>query len=317
MNCATRLTLALSLIAACFVRGQEDSGVKTAKMLYLEEPRRSLTAYFPDDWKASDLRPALVIFRCRIPVQREHFRKAGMVVVKPQTAPVNSGKLPAMSLEEIAAAAKPRDQVADTKSAIRFLRANSAKLGIDPEKIVATGTSGGGDLALQSHLNRAFEHASDDRSVSCSPDALVLYCPAFDGIDIWYVKAAPFRQRTQAEAPSFVPLLGRFVADAGEGFVKPVDHRAKLIELAAMLGREQRIAEAEIAKFQEILKLFNERDWQLLHPVEDALKMSASRILTRDRPLPPTLILFGDRDHLYAHQTAFVERRRSWDNNLS
>ncbi len=310
MKFPARLTFVLCLLAICAARAQNDSNVKSAKMLYLEEPRRSLTIYYPDDWKASDRRPALVIFRCRIPAQRKHFRKAGMVIVKPQTAPVNSGNLPAMSLEEIAAAAKPRDQVADTKSAIRYLRANAEKLGIDPQKIVATGTSGGGDLALQSHLNRDFEHPQDDRSLSCSPDVLVLYCPAFDGIDIWFVKAAMFQQRTKAEAPAFVPLLDRFVADAGEGFLKPLDHRAKLIELAAMLGREKGIEEPEIAKFQKILELFNERDWQLLHPVQDALKMSASRLLSSDRPLPPTLILFGDRDHLYAHQTAFVERAK-------
>ena len=37
--------------------------------------------------------------------------------------------------------------------------------------------------------------------------------------------------------------------------------------------------------------------------------MSASRILTQE-PLPPTLIMFGDRDHLYAHQKAFVDKAR-------
>ncbi len=37
--------------------------------------------------------------------------------------------------------------------------------------------------------------------------------------------------------------------------------------------------------------------------------MSASRILTRD-PLPPTIILFRERDHLYQYQRAFVKRAR-------
>jgi poly(3-hydroxybutyrate) depolymerase len=174
---------------------------KTGGMVYLKEPRRTLTIYYPDDWKASDRRPALVIFRCNIPEQREHFRKLGMVVIKPQTATVNSGRLPKMTLEEIAKAAKPRDQVADTKSAIRFIRANAEQLGVNPAKIVATGTSGGGDLALQSHLNRSFKHVQDNKAVSCSPNALVLYCPAFDGIDIWFVKTATILERTKAEAP--------------------------------------------------------------------------------------------------------------------
>lgn len=303
--------ISAGLIASAAAGGvamAQEAEAKTGSMRYLEEPRRTLSIFYPDNWAATDKRPALVIFRCRIPEQREHFRKLGMVVIKPQTAPVNSGNLPKMTLEEIAAAAKPRDQVADTKSAIRFIRANAEKLGIDPEKIVATGTSGGGDLALQSHLNRAFEHESDDKTISCSPDALVLYCPAFDGIDIWFVKSEELRRRTKAEAPSFFPHLGLFANLDGE-YAQPVDHRAKLIELAASSGKENSIDPAEIERFQKILEIFNERDWQLLHPAEDALKMSASRILTED-PLPPTLMLFGTRDHLREPQEKFVEHAR-------
>ena len=88
-------------------------------------------------------------------------------------------------------------QVEDTKSAIRFVRTNAGRLGVDPQRIVATGTSGGGDLALQSFLNRTFEDPQDDRSISPRPNALVLYCPAFDGIDIWFVKTETILQKTK------------------------------------------------------------------------------------------------------------------------
>ncbi len=283
---------------------------KTGSLVFKQEPRRKLIIYYPDNWKAADKRSALVIFRCRIPYQREHFRKRGMVIIKPDTAPVNSGKLPGMTLEDIAASPKPRDQVADTKSAIRFIRQNAAKLGIDPNKIVATGTSGGGDLALQSHLNRAFEDPQDDRSVSPSPNALVLYCPAFDGIDIWFVKNATLLERTKAEAPSYIPLLSRFIRNTTDEYAQPLDHRAKLIELTATLGAEKNFPSTEIKAFQSILELFNNRDWQLLHPAADAMKMSASRILTKE-PLPPTFILHGDRDHLLQYQTAFVRQAKA------
>jgi len=279
--------------------------VKTTGMIYKAQPRRTLGVYFPDDWKESDKRPALVIFRCNIPEQREHFRKLGMVIIKPQLAPVNSGRLPGMSLEDIAAAAKPRNQVEDTKSAIRFIRANAGKLGIDPEKIVATGTSGGGDLALQSYINTAFEDPQDDRSISHQPNGLVLYCPAFDGVNIWFVKSENLLQRTKAEAPAFLPLLPKFVVDTSEEYAQPKDHRENLFKLAAELGQENKIEEKQVAAFVSILKLFNQRDWQLLHPADDALRMSATRLLT-DKPLPPTLIMFGTRDHLHEHQTAFV-----------
>ena len=75
---------------------------ETMTLVYKSKPRRTLTVYYPDDWKATDRRSALVIFRCRIPAQREHFRKLGMVIIKPQLAGVNSGQLPKLSLDEIA-----------------------------------------------------------------------------------------------------------------------------------------------------------------------------------------------------------------------
>lgn len=282
---------------------------KTGSYVYREAPARRLTIYYPQGWQQADLRPALVIFRCNIPEQRKHFLERGMVVIKPATAPVNSGRLPSMRLEEIAKAAKPREQVMDCKSAIRFIRANAKKIGIDPKKIVATGTSGGADLALLTHLNQSFVHPEDDQSVSASPDALVLYSPAFDGLDIWFVKSADFYPRLKAEAPAFAPLLERFVTPLDSGYIQPLDHRAVLLELADELGRERGIPGKQVAAFKDILSLLNKRDWQLLHPVKDALKMSASRILTRD-PLPPTIVLLGDRDHLRVPQLAFVKRAR-------
>ena len=138
----------------------------------------------------------------------------------------------------------------------------------------------------------------------------MLYCPAFDGIDIWFAKTEKLLTRTRSEAPSFLPLLSKFIKNVTDKYATPLDHRSALVELAAAIGKEHEISEREIRRFQEILMIFNERDWQLLHPFEDALQMSASRILTKE-PLPPTLIMFGNRDHLYAHQQAFVKKAKS------
>ena len=288
---------------------QATDQVVTRRLIFKQQPLRRLTVYYPDGWKPADRRPALVIFRCNIPVQREHFRQLGMVVIKPELAPVNHGRLPGLSLAEIAELPRPRHQVEDARSAIRFIRSHAAQLGIDPARIVATGTSGGGDLALQTFLNKEFEDPTDDRTVSSAPDALVLYCPAFDGIDIWYVKTEDLVAKTKAEAPAFLPLLPNFVASLREEYAVPADHRAELIKLAERLGAEQNIDEAEVRSFQTILELFNRSDWSLLHPPADALKMSATRILT-DEPFPPTLILLGDRDHLKQPQTKFIAAAR-------
>jgi len=301
------LLLAIPLLSTAVAAPKKPT---TAAIPYLEEPTRRLIVYYPEDWKPTDKRPALVIFRCNIPHQREHFRKLGMVVIKPQTSTVNSGKLPSLSLEEIAKLPKPRNQVADCKSAIRYIRANAGKLGVDPEKIVATGTSGGGDLALLSHLNRTFENPGDDKTISPSPDALVLFSPAFDGLDIWFVKTSVILERTKKEAPTFLPLLPKFIKSTEGEYSQPLDHRSTLIELAGTVGKKENIDGTEITAFQEILGLFNKRDWQLLNPIEDAMQLSSSRILTKE-PLPPTFILFGERDHLFKHQTAFIETAKA------
>lgn len=81
---------------------------------------------------------------------------------------------------------KDRDQVEvpvecmkDANSAIRFLRANAKQLKIDPTKVVAAGASAGGQLAASTAM---IEHVDDgiyDRSISCQPNALVLYNPYF------------------------------------------------------------------------------------------------------------------------------------------
>lgn len=138
----------------------------------------------------------------------------------------------------------------------------------------------------------------------------MLYSPAFDGLDIWFVKTADIVERTKKEAPSFVALLTKFIKNTVDEYAQPLDHRATLIDLAALLGKEKNIAATEITAFQSILGLLNKRDWQLLNPIEDARQLSASRILTND-PLPPTFILFGERDHLLKHQTAFVKSAKA------
>jgi len=286
--------------------------VRTGRIVYKAQPQRTLTVYYPDHWKATDSRPALVILRCDIPAQRERFRSLGMVVIEPQLAAVNHGLLPGASLDEIARMPRPRHQVEDTKSAIRYVRQHAGELGVNPERIVATGTSGGGDLALQAFLNRAFDDPQDDLAISPHPNALVLYCPAFDGINIWFVRTSTILQRTRAEAPAFLPLLDQFLKSTTDEYAVPQGHRADLIRLAAEKGQEKAIDEREIKAFQSILELFNKSDWQLLQPVDDELKMCASRLLT-DEPLPPTLIMFGDRDHLFEHQTAFVNKAKQLD----
>ncbi|MEZ5430114.1 MAG: alpha/beta hydrolase [Verrucomicrobiales bacterium] len=71
----------------------------------------------------------------------------------------------------------PQDCLRDAKAAIRWVRANADRLGIDSERIVASGGSAGGHLAAAVALVPGFEDG-DHLSVNSMPNALVLYNPA-------------------------------------------------------------------------------------------------------------------------------------------
>ncbi len=72
----------------------------------------------------------------------------------------------------------PIESVMDARSAIRWVRANAAKFHIDRNKIVAAGQSAGGHLALSTAMNDLYNERSDDLTVSCRPDALLLFLHA-------------------------------------------------------------------------------------------------------------------------------------------
>jgi len=73
----------------------------------------------------------------------------------------------------------PFDCVEDAKSAIRHVRATAAAHGIDPDRIAAGGGSAGGHLAAATALVPGLNAGTDDQSVSCVPNALVLFNPAY------------------------------------------------------------------------------------------------------------------------------------------
>ena len=74
----------------------------------------------------------------------------------------------------------PFESLKDAKSAIRFIRAHSKELGVDPDKIVASGGSAGGHLAAATAVIEGYNEEGEDLSVSCIPSALVLFNPVFD-----------------------------------------------------------------------------------------------------------------------------------------
>lgn len=83
---------------------------------------------------------------------------------------------------------KIQDCVEDAISAMRWVRANAGKLGIDPERIAASGGSAGGYLSAATLLVDHINAKTDPAGVSAKPNAMVLFNPGFgnreqDGAD--------------------------------------------------------------------------------------------------------------------------------------
>lgn len=81
------------------------------------------------------------------------------------------------------------DCVKDARSAMRHLRRHADKLGIDPDRIAVSGGSAGGHIAAGTALFDTLNEESDDLSVSCVPDLLILYYPVIDTSEKGYGQA--------------------------------------------------------------------------------------------------------------------------------
>ena len=131
--------------------------------------------FFPKGWKASDKRPAIVLFHGggwtggnpgTLYSQAAAAASRGMVGVSVQYRLAKPGMA-------------PEEAVMDARSAMRYVRANAGVLGIDPIRIAAGGGSAGGHLAAHCGLVDALNDPADDKLVSCIPNALVLFNPVY------------------------------------------------------------------------------------------------------------------------------------------
>jgi acetyl esterase/lipase len=144
--------------------------------VYREVNGSKLNAYVftPPQHQASDRRPAVLFFfgggwKAGTPgqllPQSLYLAQRGMVAI-PCDYRVQSRH-----------GVIPQDCLRDAKAAIRWARANAARLGIDPARIVVAGESAGGHLAAATALVPGFEEGAHPET-SSMPNALVLFNPA-------------------------------------------------------------------------------------------------------------------------------------------
>ena len=99
--------------------------------------------------------------------------------------------------------------VKDAKSAVRWIRTNAERLGVDPDRIVAAGGSAGGHIAACTGVVPGFEN--EDESVSAVPNAMVLFNPVlvlanYDGITLDGTRLSQLATRLGVDPQTISPI---------------------------------------------------------------------------------------------------------------
>jgi acetyl esterase/lipase len=164
--------LSLSLVTPA--TAADEPTTKTFAYKAIPGGTLEMVVHYPPGWRETDRRPAIVFFFGggwengtiqAFQRQADHLARRGMVAARADYR-VKSRQ-----------GANPDRCVEDAKSAVRWLRAHAARLGIDPDRIVAAGGSAGGHIAACTALTEGLDAQGEDRSVSPRPNALVLLNP--------------------------------------------------------------------------------------------------------------------------------------------
>ncbi len=168
--------LALSLGAGVLTAAEFTSET----LIYKKAGERELHLYLekPAAWKASDQRPAIVFFfggdfvsgsATQFQAQSEYLATRGMVGIRVEYRVLPKGDK-----------GPPVVCCQDAKSALRWVRAHAVELGVDPQRIAASGGSAGGHLAAFATMVEGLDDPADDIRISPKANALVLFNPVFD-----------------------------------------------------------------------------------------------------------------------------------------
>ena len=79
----------------------------------------------------------------------------------------------------------PVECVKDARSALRWLKEHSDELNIDPGKIIASGQSAGGQLALSTALAEDVNESTDNPDTDPTPAAFLLYSSNVNTVEAW------------------------------------------------------------------------------------------------------------------------------------
>jgi acetyl esterase/lipase len=166
--------LIIILLANIVVAAETTPAVKTFTYKTIGDRDLKIHIHYPSDWKESDSRPGIIFFfgggwtggriEHFLP-QAEYLAGRGMVAARADyRVKSRDGVTPDKCVE-------------DARSAVRWMRQNAGRLGIDPKKLITSGGSAGGHLAACMTIPKSVEADGDDLSISTIPQAMVLFNP--------------------------------------------------------------------------------------------------------------------------------------------
>jgi acetyl esterase/lipase len=172
-------SLAFLLAGACLAAAQPPAKSPTRLVVFkrVGDVELKLHVFEPQGHRPSDRRAAIVFFfgggwnggsPSQFYPQAEYLASRGMLAM---AAEYRVRRVHGVS---------PFVCVQDGKSAMRWIRRQAESLGVDPHRIAAGGGSAGGHVAAATATVPGLDEDGEDRSVSCVPDALVLFNPVYD-----------------------------------------------------------------------------------------------------------------------------------------
>ena len=255
MTFTKRMGLSLSVcavvgMAAFQARGESHAKAPLTKSFIYKKTKQGdleIVVHYPSDWKQTDHRSAIVFFFGggwtngtieQFEPQANHLASRGMVAARADYR-VKSRQ-----------GVTPKECVEDAKSAVRWMRQNAAKLGVDPHRIVAAGGSAGGHIAACTALTPGLEADGEEMTISSKPNALVLFNPVlrmdlpqllgFVGHDESLAKAISPTLHLSKDTPPTLLLYGSAdrLAAQGEEFLKKSKELGHQAEMFTAEGQE-------------------------------------------------------------------------------
>ncbi len=223
------LWVCVAILLATASHAENGSPTKSFTYKKTKQADLEMVVHYPPGWKETDHRPAIVFFfgggfqfgsNKQFEPQAGYFASRGMVAARADYRVKSRHGV------------EPDACVEDAKSAVRWLRQNAAKLGVDPNRIVASGSSSGGYLAACTACP-GLDAEGEDTSVSSKSNATVLffpYLPFANEQSKW--KIVPTLHLAKDTPPTLI-LFGTKDAllKRGEEFMarsKEVGHRAEM-----------------------------------------------------------------------------------------